>query len=88
VTPDFCLDAVQETVHRAGTPAIFFNTDQGCPFTSLECTGRLKNHGSQISRDGQGCWRDNVFVARRWKRVTYEEGYLYASECVSAVRNG
>jgi putative transposase len=50
---------VQEAINRYGTPAIF-NTDQGCEFTSL-----LKDHGIQISMDGKGCWRDNVFVERR-----------------------
>ena len=28
--------------------------------------------------DGKGCWRDNVFVERLWKNVTYEEVYLHA----------
>jgi putative transposase len=55
----------------------------GCPFTSREFTGLLKDHGIQISMDGQGCWRDNVFVERLWKHVTYEAVSLRAYECVS-----
>ena len=77
LTTDFCLDAVQEAINRYGTPAIF-NTDQGCQFTSLEFTGLLKDRGIQISMDGHGCWRDNVFVERLWKSVKYEEVYLPA----------
>jgi putative transposase len=83
LTTDFCLDAVQEAIIRYGTPTIF-NTDQGCQFTSQEFTGLLTHHGIQISMDGKGCWRDNVFVERLWKSIKYEEVYLHAYETVSA----
>lgn len=36
----------------------------------------------------RGCWRDNVFIERRWRSVKYEEVYRYAYETVSAVRAG
>jgi putative transposase len=58
---DFCLDAVREAITQDGGPKIF-HTDQGCQFTSHEFTGLLTHHGIQISMDGTGCWRDNVFV--------------------------
>ena len=70
-----------------GTPNIF-NTDQGCEFTSPEFTGIMKTHGNQISMDGTGCWRDNVFVERLWKCIKYKEVYLHAYETVSAVQQG
>ena len=38
--------------------------------------------------DGQGQWRDNVFVERLWKSVKYEDVYLKAYETVSAARAG
>ena len=87
LTTDFCLEAVQEALARYGTPEIF-NTDQGCQFTSLEFTGLLKVHGIQISMDGIGCWRDNVFVERLWKSIKYKEVYLHAYETVSAAQQG
>ena len=87
LTTDFCLDAVQEAITQYGTPTIL-NTDQGCQFTSLEFTGLLKDHGIQISMDGKGCWRDNVFVERLWKSIKYEEVYLHAYESVSAAQQG
>ena len=87
LTTDFCIEAVQEAITRAGVPAVF-NTDQGCQFTSLEFTGLLKAHGIQISMDGTGCWRDNVFVERLWKSIKYEEVYLHAYETVSAAQQG
>lgn len=87
LTTDFCTEAVQEAVTNYGAPTIF-NTDQGCQFTSLEFTGILKEHGIQISMDGTGCWRDNVFVERLWKSIKYEEVYLHAYETVGAAQQG
>ena len=85
LTSDFCMEAVQEAINRYGKPDIF-NTDQGCQFTSLEFTGLLKDQGIQISMDGKGCWRDNVFVERLWKSIKYEEVYLHAYETISAAQ--
>ncbi len=87
LTTDFCVEAVEEAVQRYGAPEIF-NTDQGSQFTSLEFTQLLKNHGIQISMDGKGCWRDNVFVERLWKSIKYEDIYLRAYETVSAIKAG
>ena len=87
LTTDFCLEAVQEALTRYGRPDIF-NTDQGCQFTSQEFTGLLKDHGIQISMDGTGCWRDNVFVERLWRSVKCEEVYLRAYDGISAARQG
>jgi putative transposase len=77
LTTDFCLEALEEAIALYGCPDIF-NTDQGCQFTSAELTGFLKANGIQISMDGKGCWRDNVFVERLWRTVKYEHAYLYA----------
>ena len=87
LTTDFCLDAVREAITQYGCPEIF-NTDQGCQFTSQEFTGLLKDQGIQISMDGRGCWRDNVFVERLWKSIKYEEVYLHAYETVGAAQQG
>ena len=67
---------------------LIFNTDQGGQFTSSEFTGLLKQHGIQISMDGKGCWRDNVFVERLWKSIKYEEVYLKAYESAADARAG
>ena len=82
---DFCLEAVEEAMAHHGTPDIF-NTDQGSQFTSSAFTGLLRHHGIRISMDGQGAWRDNVFVERLWKSVKYEEVYLKAYDTVSEAR--
>lgn len=85
LTTDFCVEALQEAIARYGRPEIF-NTDQGSQFTSAEFTGVLKEHGIQISMDGKGCWRDNVFVERLWRTIKYEEVYLKAYDSVSAAK--
>jgi putative transposase len=28
--------------------------------------------------DGEGAWRDNVFVERLWRSIKYEKVYLHA----------
>lgn len=87
LTTDFCMEAVEEAITRYGAPEIF-NTDQGGQFTSLEFTGLLKDRRIQISMDGKGCWRDNVFVERLWKSIKYEEVYLHAYDSVSEAKRG
>ena len=60
---DFCIEALDEAIRKHGRPEIF-NTDQGSQFTSEAFTWRQKEEGIQISMDGKGRWRDNVFVER------------------------
>ena len=62
------------------------NTDQGSQFTSSAFISVLKQHHVQISMDGKGCWRDNVFVERLWRTVKYEEVNLKAYDTVSAAK--
>ncbi|NGZ10567.1 MAG: transposase, partial [Nitrospira sp. LK70] len=50
--------------------------------------GLLNDHGIQISMDGTGRWRDNVFVERLWRSLKYEEGYLHAYETVRNAQEG
>jgi putative transposase len=82
---DFCLEAVEEALARHGRPEIF-NTDQGSQFTSAAFTGLLTENAIQISMDGRGSWRDNVFVERLWRSVKYEEVYLRAYDSVGEAR--
>ncbi len=83
----FCLEAVEDAIARYGCPEIF-NTDQGAQFTSASFTGLLQAHGIQISMDGKGCWRDNIFVERLWRSIKYEEVYLHAYVSVSDAKAG
>ncbi len=83
----FCLEAMEEAIARYGAPEIV-NTDQGSQFTSQAFTGLLKEQNIQISMDGKGAWRDNVFVERLRRSVKYEEVYLHAYDTVSEARAG
>ena len=83
----FCLEALEEAIQRFGPPELV-NTDQGSQFTSLAFIELLKSHDIEISMDGKGAWRDNVFIERLWKTVKYEEGYLKAYDRVSDVKQG
>lgn len=85
LTADPCVDALEEAILKYGTPEIM-NTDQGSQFTSSAFISLLQEHKIQVSMDGKGCWRDNVFVERLWKSVKYEEIYLHAYDTVSDAR--
>ena len=78
---DACVDALEEAISKYGTPEIM-NTDQGSQFTGAAFIDMLTAHHIQISMDGKGCWRDNVFVERLWKSIKYEEVYLHAYDSV------
>lgn len=80
-----CIEALKDAMRRHGKPEIM-NSDQGSQFTSIEFIKTLKDAGIQISMDGKGAWRDNVFVERLWRTIKYEEVYLRAYDSVSAAR--
>ncbi len=78
---------MEEAIARYGRPEIF-NTDQGAQFTSTAFTELFLDHGIRIGMDGKGCWRDNIFVERLWRSLTYEEVYLHTYDSVTAAKAG
>jgi putative transposase len=85
MTVDFCLDALEAAIRDCGLPKIL-NTDQGSQFTGTAFVGLVQQHGIQLSMDGKGSWRDNLFIERLWKSVKYEEVYLHAYDSVAEAR--
>lgn len=85
LTADFCVEALETAMDRYGVPEIV-NTDQGAQFTSEEFVSTVLDHGAELSMDGKGAWRDNVFIERFWRTVKYEEVYLRAYTSVSDAR--
>ena len=87
ITLESChaVDALQEAFMRHGKPEIV-NTDQGSQFTAHEFVQAVKAQGCDISMDGRGAWRDNVFVERLRKSVKYERVYLHAYDSVTEAR--
>ncbi|WP_411840325.1 transposase [Paracoccus sp. ME4] len=82
---DFCVEALNEAIHRFGAPWIM-NTDQGSQFTSFAWTDRLKCAGIRISMEGGGRCIDNVFSGRFWRSIKYECVYLHAWETGSQTK--
>ena len=76
---------IEQAFARWGTLEIV-NTDQGSQFIATEFTDAVLGQGCQLSMDGRGAWRDNVFVERLWRSVKYERVYLKAYDSVSAAR--
>jgi putative transposase len=70
----FVLTCVQSALSQA-TPKIW-NSDQGSHFTSPQYIDLLLGKQVQVSMDGRGRFRDNIFTERLWRTVKYEEVYL------------
>jgi putative transposase len=70
----FVLECARCALAQA-TPQIW-NSDQGSHFTSPQYTEWLLAAGVQISMDGRGRARGNIFTERLWRSVKYEEVYL------------
>jgi putative transposase len=87
LTTDFCLDALEAAIQDCGRPTIL-NTDQGSQFTGTAFVSVVQEHGIQLSMDGKGSWRDNLFIERLWKSIKYEEVYLHAYDSVTEARHG
>jgi putative transposase len=82
----FCVETLEDALAKYGKPEMF-NTDQGSQFTGAAFIGLLIKNGIDISMDGKGAWRDNVFVERLWRSIKYEEVYLRAYESVGEARS-
>jgi putative transposase len=78
-------EVIEQAFARYGVPEIV-NTDQGSQFTAEEFTRVVLAAGCQLSMDGRGAWRDNVFVERLWRSVKYERVYLKVYDSVRAAR--
>lgn len=84
---DFCVSALEEAIRLYGRPEIF-NTDQGSQFTSHAFTRTLEDNNIQISMDGRGNFRDNIFIERLWWTVKYQYLYLHAFNDGAELRQG
>ena len=72
---DFCLECVKDAFEEYGVPAIF-NTDCGSQYTSAAFVELLQSHNVEISMDGIGRCKDNIFVERTWRTLKYEWIFL------------
>ncbi|NJM44695.1 MAG: IS3 family transposase [Brachymonas sp.] len=74
------VEVIEQAFKRFGVPQIV-NTDQGSQFTAGQFTQAVLKRGCQLSMDGRGAWRDNVFMERVWRTLKYEHVYkhIYAN---------
>ena len=72
---DFCLECVKEAFEEYCVPAIF-NTDCGSQYTSAAFVELLQSYNVEISMDGIGRCKDNIFVERTWRTLKYEWIFL------------
>jgi transposase InsO family protein len=82
---DSCVEAVEEALARNGRPKIF-NTDKGGQFTSTNFIAVSAKAEVEISMDGRGARRDNVFVERLWRTIKNGDFLLRAYAGVSDAR--
>jgi putative transposase len=87
ITLEAChaVEVLEEAYKKYGRPQIV-NVDQGSQFTAEDFVRLVLQSGAQISMDGKGSWRDNVFIERLWKTLKYDHVYLHAYESVSDAR--
>ncbi len=83
---DFCIECVREAFEKYGVPAIF-NTDCGSQYTSGEFIELLKYYNVEISMDGIGRCKDNIFVERTWRTLKYEWIFLRDYRSKEELRN-
>ena len=84
---ELIMVALEEALETYVCPAIM-NTDQGSQYTSARFIQAHQDQGIQVSMDGKGAWRDNIFVERLWRSVKYEDIYLHAYETPNEVKQG
>lgn len=87
ITLEAChaVEVLEEAYQKHGYPQIV-NVDQGSQFTADAFVSLVTQSGAQISMDGKGSWRDNVFIERLWKTLKYDHVYLHAYESVADAR--
>ena len=70
-----CTDVLDEAIAKYGKPEIL-NSDQGSQFTCPRWVNKLKAEGIQISMDGKGRAKDNIWIERFWNTIKREYIYL------------
>ena len=73
-----CLNVLKMAISKYGKPEIV-NSDQGSQFTSDLWIDFLESEENkiQISMDGKGRAKDNIYIERFWRTVKYDYVYLH-----------
>ena len=67
-------ELMEECIRWHGKPEIV-NSGQGVQYTGHRWQSLLQGHGVQISRDGRGRCKDNIWIERFWRTIKQEYNY-------------
>lgn len=81
------IEVLREAVNKYGAPEII-NSDQGCQYTSKDWADVCDEYKIQISMDGKGRAKDNIWIERFWRTLKMEYVYLNPEDSVQALRSG
>ena len=82
-----CISLVEQCVKEHGKPEII-NSDQGVQYTCSDWEATLNRLGIQISMDGKGRCKDNIWIERFWHTIKHEYIYLNPQNDAICLRNG
>ena len=82
-----CIALVEECVATHGAPEII-NSDQRIQYTCAEWEATLSRLGIQISMDGKGRCKDNIWIERFWHTIKQEYIYINPQDDANALREG
>ena len=75
-----CVEILKNAISHYGVPEII-NSDQGSQFTSREWLEACNKYPDmQVSMDGRGRAKDNIWIERFWKTIKYEYIYIQPEE--------
>lgn len=87
LTASNVYELLEECIGRHGTPEII-NTDQGVQYTSKGWIELLTKHGIQISMDGRGRCKDNIWIERFWRTFKQDHIYIHPADSVTELKSG
>ena len=70
-----CTEVLADAISKYGKPKII-NSDQRSQFTCPRGVNMLRNGRINISMDGKGRAKDNIWIERFWKTIKQEHIYL------------
>ena len=82
-----CIALVEECVATHGVHEII-NYDHGIQYTCAEWEETLSRIGIQISIDGKGRCKDNIWIERFWHTIKQEYIYINPQDDANALREG
>ena len=87
LTATNAYELMRECIRVNGAPEIV-NSDQGSQYTTKDWQDLLASYGIQVSMDGRGRCKDNIWIERFWRSIKQEYIYLNPAENVSELRSG